>query len=250
MGIVYDSPRQTADIDYSTILEPNPEIAEHLTSALNDAFPAMAARMGYPDIICKVQTIKLMPRESNFTNANAPGFKITVGYAKRGGTQEKRLDERNAAKVLHADVSFKEPVGGIQIVRFGQNGPTITAYSLKDIIAEKYRAFLQQEKRNRVRRQDIYDLHLLLGKFSFDNDEKQDILDLMIKKCNARDINPNQDSLQNDENIRRAKSEWKTMEVEMGDLPDFDQCFAVANDFYRSLPWKPTSSSIHKGQQD
>jgi len=57
----------------------------------------------------------------------------------------------NAATVLHADVSFKEPIGGIQIVRLGPHGPTINAYSLKDMVSEKFRAFLQQEDRNKRR---------------------------------------------------------------------------------------------------
>ena len=94
MGIVYESPRQTVDIDYSTILEPNPKISDHLKLTLNDAFPAMAARMGYPDIACKVQTIKFKPREHNFDQMEAPSFKITIGYAKRGSTQERKLHER------------------------------------------------------------------------------------------------------------------------------------------------------------
>lgn len=237
MGIVYESPRHTSDIDYSTDLEPNPETATHLTSALNEAFPRTAARLGYLDLVCAVQKVKLRPREDNFANAQAPGFEITVGYAKRGSAQEKKVAQRKAAKVLHADVSFKEPVGAIQIVRFGEQGVTIPAYSLKDMITEKYRAFLQQEKRNRLRRQDIYDLSLLLGRFTFDDQEKKEMLDLLILKCKARDISPTQDSLEDEANISRAKSEWDTMSLEIGPLPSFDTCFAVANSFYRSLPW-------------
>lgn len=238
MGIVYDSPRQTVDIDFSTDLEPDTKIAEQLKQALNDTFLATAARLGYPDIVCQVQTIGFRPREKDFKQMTSPAFKITIGYAKRGTTQEKRLLEKNAAKVLHADISFNEPVGAIQIVRLGENGAAISAYSLKDIIAEKYRAFMQQEKRRTRRRQDIYDLSLLLEKFSFDDEEKQEILDLLIEKSKARDIHPDRNSLQSDTNIERAKSEWATLEQEIGELPDFDHCYAIANDFYSSLPWK------------
>ncbi|MEJ2622018.1 MAG: nucleotidyl transferase AbiEii/AbiGii toxin family protein, partial [Candidatus Thiodiazotropha sp.] len=38
----------------------------------------------------------------------------------------------------------------------------MTAYSLTDLIAEKLRSVLQQIKRERQRRQDIFDLFLLL----------------------------------------------------------------------------------------
>lgn len=237
MGIVYDSPRQTADIDYSTLIAPNEEIASQLTESLNNAFPSTSVRLGYPDILCSVQTIKLLPRTKGFAEKKSPGLKITVGYAKKGSNQEKRVKDGKASSVLHVDISFKEPVGGFQIVRLGENGQTISAYSLKDIITEKYRAFFQQEIRDRRRRQDIYDLSVLLGKFDFDADEKKEIHELLIKKCQARDIDPDQNSIDNKDNINRAKSEWSSLELEIGEIPDFDECFSVAEMFYKSLPW-------------
>lgn len=241
MGIVYNSPRQTADIDYSTILEPDAKIVDHLKQTLNDALPAVAANMGYPDLICKIQTITVRPREDIFTTANAPGFQITIAYAKRGTNEAKKLEGGKGPVTLYADVSFKEPIGAIQIVRFGNNGPAINAYSLKDMIAEKLRAFLQQEKRKRARRQDIYDLSILLGKFTFDDEEKKEILDLLLTKCKVRDISPDKASFGNEELVRRAKSEWDTMELEIGELPSFEECYKIAKDFYESLPWDNVS---------
>lgn len=238
MGILYKSPRQTADIDYSTTLAPDPKIADQLTESLNKAFPSISANLGYPDIACRIQTIKLLPRTEGFSEKQFPGFKVTVAYAQKGTPQEEKLMLGKGIHVLHADISFKEPVGGFQIVRLGKNGGTISAYSLKDIITEKYRAFLQQEKRNRRRRQDIYDLSVLLNQFDFDDDEKADILDLLIKKCVARDITPDKTSIDNQENINRAKSEWPSLELEIGEVPDFDECFEIAKIFYKSLPWK------------
>ncbi len=163
---------------------------------------------------------------------------MTVAYAQKGSSQEKKLASGKSANVLHADISFKEPVGGLQIVRLGEHGGTISAYSLKDIITEKYRAFLQQEKRNRRRRQDVYDLSILLNQFDFDGEEKQEILNLLIKKCEARGISPNISSIDNQENIDRAKSEWPSLELEIGEAPDFDACYEMAKSFYKSLPWK------------
>lgn len=237
MGIVYESPRQTTDIDYTTILDPTPEIAEDLSKTISEAFPSVAASLGYPDVVCKIQTIKHMPRVKGFADAEAPGFKITVGYAKRGTPQEKQVHAKRAVTVLHADVSFKEPVGGIQIVRLGEHGQEIAAYSLKDMIAEKYRAYLQQEKRNRVRRQDIYDLHLLLGRFQFDEEEKSEILKRLLDKSQARGLSPSKDSMSQKELIDRAKSEWGTLELEIGSVPPFEDCFKIALEFYQSLPW-------------
>lgn len=238
MGIVYNSPRQTTDIDYSTTLEPDSKIAEHLKQLLNSAFPRIAAGLGYPDIICLIQTIKLRPREEGFDNATAPSFEISAGYAKRGSPQEKRVHAGTASNVLRADISFKEPVGAIQIVKLGTTGASITAYSLKDMIAEKYRAFLQQEARNRSRRQDIYDLALLLGKFTFDDAEKKEILNLLLEKSEARGISPTKAMISDPALIERAKKEWDTMKLELAELPAFETCHTLAQSFYESLPWE------------
>lgn len=106
-----------------------------------------------------------------------------------------------------------------------------------DVIAEKLRALLQQEKRNRYRRQDIYDLNLLIQRFTFDVDEKIRLHKLLLEKCHARDVFPSDISLEQEEIIRRAKSEWHTLELEIGEVPDFDECFHVVTQFYKSLPW-------------
>tara|TARA_R110002095_G_scaffold68765_3_gene58587 strand:- start:975 stop:1862 length:888 start_codon:yes stop_codon:yes gene_type:complete len=238
MGIAYNSPRQTVDIDYSTIIEPNPEVIKDIREALDKAFPVTAVRLAYTEIICKIQTIKFFPREEGFDEFKAPAFKITIGYAKKGSPQERRLQEGKSSKVLHADVSFKEPIGGIQILRLGEGGSEIPAYSLNDVIAEKYRSLLQQEVRRRYRRQDVYDLDMLINQFSFDDEELKEILSTLLEKSHARNIHPDINSLQQEEIIARAKSEWETLKLEIGELPDFDACFDKVNVFYRALPWQ------------
>ena len=47
MGIVYQSPRQTGDIDFTTIMAPEPGIAEDIAEALSGVFPRAAAELGY-----------------------------------------------------------------------------------------------------------------------------------------------------------------------------------------------------------
>ena len=39
MGIRYDSPRQTADLDFTTTLEPNPDEISDIRAELDDALP-------------------------------------------------------------------------------------------------------------------------------------------------------------------------------------------------------------------
>lgn len=237
MAVAYESPRNTGDIDLSTIANPQEGIAEEIKSALDAAFPAMCAELGYPELMCQVQSHKYFPKGERFPKNEGPAIKMKVGYAKRGSPQEKHYNQKKSPTALEVDISFKEPIGAIQILNFAETDQTVRAYSLLDLMAEKFRALLQQEKRNRHRRQDIYDLNSLCQRFSLDGEERTQLLDILRKKCVARGIDPNQNSLEQPEIIERAKADWHTLEVEVGEVPDFDQCFTVSNDLYKSLPW-------------
>ena len=237
MGIVYDSPRQTADLDFTTTLQPEIGIDQVIRGTLDQAFPQAAARLGYPDLICRIQTIEPKPHPVKFPEYDFPALKIKIAYARRGSAQEEKLVQGICPQVINADISFNEPVDAIQVVRLGSNGETIHVYSLIDLIAEKLRALLQQEHRNRYRRQDVYDLALLVNAFPLDDDEKIRLLAAFREKCRSRDIEPTSSSLANPELIRRARREWHTLELELEEVPDFDTCLQEVERFYRELPW-------------
>jgi len=133
--------------------------------------------------MCAVQSVKYFPKGEAFPKNDGPSIKMKVGYALRGSKQQRTFEQGMATDVLEIDISFREPVGAIQIVTFKDTGGTVRAYSLFDLIAEKLRALLQQEVRNRFRRQDIYDLNALIGRFNLDNSEKSTLLHILIEKC-------------------------------------------------------------------
>lgn len=237
MGVAYGSPRNTGDIDLSTITEPHEGIAEELQQALDPIFPIVCVDLGYVDLMCRVQTFRYFPKGELFPKNEGPAIKLKVGYVLRGSPQEKHFHQKRSPAVLEVDISFKEPIGAMQILMFEETEERVHAYSLVSLMAEKYRALLQQEKRNRHRRQDMYDLHSLCERFPLDEDEKQQLLDILIEKCEARGISPSSTSLEQDEIIERAKADWHTLEVEIGEVPDFETCFQAANALYTSLPW-------------
>ncbi|WP_417610985.1 nucleotidyl transferase AbiEii/AbiGii toxin family protein [Parasphingorhabdus sp.] len=237
MGVVYNSPRQTGDIDFTAISDPDPKIADEIREKLNASFPRAAAELGYPTLMCAIQSSRYYPSEKMFPKATGPALKLHVGYAHRGSPQEKGFERGKATDILEIDISFREPVNAIQLVRMGKGGGEVHAYSLSDLIAEKLRALLQQEKRNRNRRQDIYDVDSLIGTFTLNEQEKESLLKLLRIKCKARDIEPERNSLGREEIRTRAQKEWQTMKLEIGEVPDFDECFERVNDFYYSLPW-------------
>lgn len=237
MGVVYGSPRHTGDIDFTTIADPQPGIAEELAAALDANFPRAAAELGYPTLMCRTQSFKYFPKGEAFPKNDGPAVKMGIGYALRGSPQEKHFQAGKSPRKLSIDISFKEPVGAIQIIRDSMSEEAFRAYSLHDLMAEKLRALLQQEKRNRYRRQDIYDLDMLLAQFPFDEAEKARLLETLRDKCQARGIEPSRDALSQPEIIQRAREDWHTLEIEIGEVPDFDTCFERVNALYVSLPW-------------
>ena len=83
MGIVYQSPRQTVDLDFSTNLRPDIDLLDNIGEWLDGAFPLAAARLGNPDLICKVQSIKHKPRASTFTKDRFPAVEMKIAYGTR-----------------------------------------------------------------------------------------------------------------------------------------------------------------------
>lgn len=238
MGLAYESPRQTADVDLTTLFEAGPEIDAQIAGLMNAALPRAAAHLGYVNLIVKVHSVKRMPKRI-FEDAEFPALKLKVAFAERGTKQEKALEEGLAPGVIDVDISFNETLRQIQILEL-TGGQELQAYSLVDLMAEKYRAMLQQKERNRNRRQDIYDLNRLIESKDFDDGFRSQLLDAFIEKCRSRHIEPTAQSLDDPEVKARSGKEWATMELEVGEIPEFEGCFARVSDFYRNLPWRPS----------
>jgi predicted nucleotidyltransferase component of viral defense system len=237
MAVVYESPRGTADIDFTTDLEPSPDLPASLRDTLDKELPRAAARLGFPDLVLRVQTVKERPRPFKTADLQFPALYVTIAYAKRGSGAERHILNGQGQHVIELEVSFNEPVHAIEVVRFGATGPSFSAYALTDLIAEKFRALLQQVTRNRYRRQDVYDIAYLAERFPPDEGERAAILEAFQDKCAARGISPTIDSLSDPDVSERARSEWNTLRQEVGELPDFDNSFAKVETLYRSLPW-------------
>ena len=97
MGLAYDSPRQTSDIDFSfaTADSPDQNTADTFRNLLNDALPHAAATLGYTDLVVRVQSIEGLPG-NRYPDADFPALKLKIAYAKRGSSQEKNAWGRNS----------------------------------------------------------------------------------------------------------------------------------------------------------
>jgi predicted nucleotidyltransferase component of viral defense system len=235
LAIRYKSHRFTTDIDFSTEKPRGGEITEDgVRKSLDSSLAQMVEELDY-DLDCRVQSSKLQPRDVKSTY---PSIKMKVGYAYKGTPQHKRLLSLQSPNTISIDYSLNEATPNIEDLKLNlEEG--ILAYSLTDLIAEKYRSLLQQVSRNRNRRQDVYDINLLVERFGDINDfERSKILNSLIIKSKAREISPDINSFEDPDLKSRAKKEYHTLEDEIeGELPAFDELFQKVADFYRSLPW-------------
>ena len=208
---------------------------------LDSAFPPAAASLGYANLVIRTHSVKKRPK-AIFETASFPALKLKIASARRGTPQERALRSgRPAGVLIEIDISFNEPLSEIQVLEMTDD-QALLAYSLIDLIAEKYRALLQQVTRRRQRRQDVYDLDHLIMRNEIDEECRSRILEAFVTKCWTRNLDPTRASLDDPEIRKRAAAEWGTMELELGRLPDFEGCFVRVCEFYRNLPWdsKPT----------
>ncbi len=237
MGLAYDSPRQTSDINLTTYLTADGDVDNEIQRLLDSVLPRAATELGYADLIVRTHSVKRLPKKPPFEEAKFPGLELKIACTRRGTREETALLKGKGTNVIKLEISFNEPLRQFQVLEL-TGGQELRAYSLGDLIAEKYRAILQQVKRKRNRRQDVYDLDLLIVGNQMDDSYRAQILDAFIEKCRARHINPTRTSLDDPEIKKRSGTDWQTMELELGEVPDFEDCFARVSQFYRDLPWQ------------
>lgn len=236
MALAFKSNRVTADVDFTSMAEPT-GFADQIAKELNAVLPRTTVRLGYLDLLCRVQTVKKMPRPLNFEEFDFPALLIRIGSAERGTGEEKRLKAGRATRVLDIEISFRDQVYAFQKLNLTGPGVAVRAFTLHEIIAEKLRALLQQPIRKRNRRQDVYDIAYLVETNELTDEDRRNILETLIEKCRTRGIEATPASMDDPEVRRRAEVDWNTLALELDDLPPFDERFAMMRDLYISLPW-------------
>jgi predicted nucleotidyltransferase component of viral defense system len=236
MALAFKSDRVTGDVDFSAQAEPA-NFDRLVTEELNAALPRTAIRLGYLDLICRVQTVKKMPRSENFEHQEFPALLVRIGSARRGTPEEKKLDAGLAPRVLDVEISFRDQVYHFQELNLTDAGVAVRAFTIHEMIAEKFRALLQQPIRNRYRRQDVYDIAYLLDGHMMGADDRAQVHRTLVAKCATRGIAAVANAFGNPEIARRAESDWNTLGLEVSDLPAFAGRFVLVSAFYKSLPW-------------
>ena len=240
LAVRYHSPRFTRDIDFSSSKTLQDVDPEDIVQSLNESLAVATESLDY-DLDCIVQSWAIQP--AHLANPTFPSINLKIGHAYRGSKAHQRLLRKMSPNVIGVDYSLNEVTESTDELQINPEN-AIVAYSLTDLIAEKYRALLQQVERNRGRRQDVYDLYLLLSDAKrIDDNEKKRILNSLLKKSKSRDIHPDITSIENKEVRDRAKSQYHTLSDEVeGELPVFEDAYDVVVEFYQSLPWDISST--------
>lgn len=237
MALCYDSSRYTRDIDFSQKEKYQQGDENKLLNELNSAIQETVEEMDY-GLDCKIQSHELRPR--NQTNPTFPTLKLKIGYAyKHDHANHRRLAQKQATTVVEIDFSFNETTKSAEEFNIS-DGNVLLRYSLVDLMAEKFRALLQQEVRKRNRRQDIYDILHLLKNFPKQIEGiKPDLLEALIQSTSSKELEINPESMNEGKIREMSKQEYNQLEAEVanGTLVDFDIAYEKVTNFYKSLPW-------------
>ena len=172
LGLRYQSSRFTEDIDFSTSMRYADIDEAQFRQELKEALLIASDELPY-QVICGVQKLAIQPKDVE--NATFPSFKLTIGYARRTHEAEmSRFRNRQSPNTVKIDYSFNENSYAVDHITLADE-EEILAYSFTDLVAEKIRSVIQQVERNRARRQDIYDLNLLLDTVTPDEKEKLNV---------------------------------------------------------------------------
>ncbi|MCA3018872.1 MAG: nucleotidyl transferase AbiEii/AbiGii toxin family protein [Rhodocyclaceae bacterium] len=236
MALSYSSTRYTKDIDFSTGDAYSTGAEARIVDEWRAALPEAVASVEY-GVDCRIQSYELKPPSEKMPTF--PTLKVKVGYARQTNRSAyQRLQNGNSPDVVEIDFSFNESTQAAVDFEI-YSGGVLKRYSLTDLVAEKYRALLQQVTRDRNRRQDVYDLYLLISASRTTLDESRgEIREALLSSALSKGLKVDQNSMSDDGVRKRSMAEYDQLAREIqGALPPFEEAFAMVEEFYRSLEW-------------
>ncbi|MCU0973860.1 MAG: nucleotidyl transferase AbiEii/AbiGii toxin family protein [Burkholderiales bacterium] len=235
LAVEYDGDRYTKDVDFSTralVAEIPPE---RFADTLNEALAAASQSLDY-GLDCRVQSRALIPPGED---RSWPTLQLKVGYAPlTDGSRHGRFSRGQATDTVAVEISYNEVITDSEWLELG-DGVTVEASTLVDLVAEKFRAMLQQPIRNRVRRQDAYDLYCLLEAHGNELERvRTAVRDALILKSEGRGIEVRPDSLRDPEIERRSRAEYPQLADEIRRaLPEFEAVYGAVREYYEGMGW-------------
>lgn len=239
LAIKYNSDRYTLDIDFSTHIKYGEFQEDDFKTLLEEKLSESVLDFTEYGIDCKLQSFKTNPKPE--TNPTFPTIKITIGYANKLNAKEvARLNQKKSLNIVSIDYSFNEVTQQIDSIQL-EDGKELRAYSYTDLVAEKFRAILQQKVRQKKgRRQDLYDLYRLFKIYgSLGGMDGFHTLQSLIIKSKSRDLEIDRNSMRDDLVIKKLNDQYELLEDEIdGELPEFSIALEAVTLVYENLPWE------------
>lgn len=235
MAVVYGSARHTTDLDFSTHMKKSEFDVDQFKIEFNRSIHQQCSLIS-SEVFGKIQSCEWRPKRGPGSFAT---LKFKVGFAAAGNRREmSRLERNESSKTIAVDFSFNEP-SQFRVVHISSQEDVLRVYSTGELIAEKYRALIQQTSRNRFRGQDVYDIWYLIVKPELSQEiEKKFVLDRLLYKAEIRNVSAVKESLRDPELVRRARGDYSSWVNTLGEsTPDFEEAFDLVQAFYESLPW-------------
>lgn len=243
LSLAYGSDRYTTDLDLSSLENMEKLSKEDLETKLNNSIIAVVALSEYK-LELAVQSIKYLPK--NPTKVKFPAYKAKIGYAdSRNNGAVKRLRAKQAVNIVELDISFNEGVSVSDTENFHLVGRrNVLCYTLEQLMAEKFRSVLQQSVRNRTRRQDIFDIHYLLGQESeilYTNNSMNTILEKLFKSSKGKGLEKylNQEGMRDADIKSRSLVDFDTLllEIDIDTDQSPEEMYQIVQDYFEALPW-------------
>jgi len=234
LSIRFKGIRHTKDIDFVTSDNSNQVNENEFVLCLNEELNLASEMLPY-GMQCKIQSYRVDPAG---TNRNFQTLKMKMAYAYKGTSGHRRLLAGRGINVIDIDYSFNERTSQIELIEL-KGGGRLKTYSLSEFVAGKYRAIIQQKTRNRIRRQDAFDIYWLLKTGHLDDPNlREAVYSSLVIKAHSREIQVSKNSLTDPEIISRSKREYGTLADEIdGELPPFEEVYDAVKKYYESLPW-------------
>jgi predicted nucleotidyltransferase component of viral defense system len=163
-------------------------------------------------------------------------MEIPVEYS-RGGYRRQGLPQIKVHLTFDEPILEKPSVRSIRSLYSDFSPFKIHAYTKKEIVAEKLRSLLQQQKKW-PRPRDLYDLWFILfnAREYFMWDE---LLPMFKEKCLIRKIKPNISGLTSGKLKEWNRNVWQDrLDPMMKELPDFDIVWNEWTKTFKQITWK------------
>jgi len=245
MSMRFGNDRHTKDVDFSFIedfskISDDPEsFIEQIRNSLDDALKVSCTTLSQYGLIAKVQKIEKKPQK-DFELKTFPALQIKIGFAEKNNLRQvRKLEESSASDTISIDYSLNEYTAETSKIDINlEDETTIQAYSLVEMVAEKYRSCLEQKVRNRKRYQDIYDLFFLIGKYREQiTDSLEEIRQILVDKSVGKGLEEllNSDAFLDPEIKERSADGYDDLKYDVKDLPEFEHAYQVVSDVYAKI---------------